>query len=1188
MIRFPDLDTLALVLARGILPPAVTRAPADVAFDGPQLLLRPSARLTDESLLLLPQLGVSVVQDDGRPGERVACWHRMVPLQRNDAPLAPETTVLFEVPAAADWPRFVEELGRLGCPAFGFRWNVETEERVFVRVPHPPVYSLLRAGESNGVPQSLRAYVEQAPRVWVQLGWRHPLVKQIEAPVGQLLLLSPPRSWSLLEDAPFESGLDDFILDGAPSWQNGTAPVARTFLSVQPDAARTEMSVPPGRFLLPLALRMVRGAPTDLPELWVLREEAIERFAAFVATSDDAILGRLLVAMLETDEGPRIVLRVRPSRQPPPILMLPAVGYQSYLKLPNLFLPAGHRLQPALRRDVARRLLAPTADAITWLTARPDGSPAVESALLSAFRPLPECVAHVIGQERQIFPAWQPTARFELESFIVSEETGAVVELRRTLAQQPPARPGVFERLRDWLHGLFPGSSPPAPAVVRELEPLPSALPPRDRVADAVHVFLQKKQAHASTAIEVVARGESEPVYRRLEQKFLQLATPSDAVQRQALWPELAGAYQGIGNVADAAVCWMNALWEKDGDTLWRWSWFRAESQAAHWQKTEPAVERVLRQVNPSAEDVRALAAFSVVAVHQEARPALFVRRIPEVRDFLERHEHLLSVRAVWLAWSALGRVAADDVLSLARARDRLLERLFHQGLSVDRDLPSFLRGADQGPNPRSQAIREWLLQLPDRLQPWIERLHARQRWMGPLQAGRAPDAETALQTERWLGKPPPYGYDTEPHFTRAYSDLTAAWGLARLGLAAPAARLIARAREVLDREDVVHRFLLEAYVHRIDEALGSGVGTALPLLADLEMLEAEQRYKIDWLRQQSRILEPHEKIDPYRGDAQTGGADPLRRNRPLASLWGIADRVELAQRLETLLAASAASDPEMPARSRVLAVALELAPRVGERFAVRVLDAVLPMLDELADTLEPAPLLERSLFVAAHFGLAERVQELAVRFEQLMDQRHGADAVAAFESLAQQSFRGLRRLGLRSSIDRLLKQMAGQLLPGRDLANLRRTAGDHLSPAGWRALLHVAAGWFSCGLEEQALLVVDEAAYLLFQCKLPPKEQTALAAAYASALGQAPVRIALERLDELFRQLDRIHTKHSTNSHYSLAVLNVVEAAVLAVASNDFALGNRVRRWLDEDEFLVRRRIHRDLRTLMNEAGIQ
>jgi hypothetical protein len=40
-----------------------------------------------------------------------------------------------------------------------------------------------------------------------------------------------------------------------------------------------------------------------------------------------------------------------------------------------------------------------------------------------------------------------------------------------------------------------------------------------------------------------------------------------------------------------------------------------------------------------------------------------------------------------------------------------------------------------------------------------------------------------------------------------------------------------------------------------------------------------------------------------------------------------------------------------------------------------------------------------------------------------------------------------------------------------------------------------------------------------------------------------------------------------------------VVEAMVLAAVSDDFTLGADARRWLDDDEYLIRRRVHADVR---------
>jgi hypothetical protein len=67
-----------------------------------------------------------------------------------------------------------------------------------------------------------------------------------------------------------------------------------------------------------------------------------------------------------------------------------------------------------------------------------------------------------------------------------------------------------------------------------------------------------------------------------------------------------------------------------------------------------------------------------------------------------------------------------------------------------------------------------------------------------------------------------------------------------------------------------------------------------------------------------------------------------------------------------------------------------------------------------------------------------------------------------------------------------------------------------------------------------------------------------------------------------LFQRLQGVSDTQATNSHYSLARLRLVEAAVLAVVNDDFALGPTVRRWLDDDEYRVRRRVHRDTRALV------
>ncbi len=112
-------------------------------------------------------------------------------------------------------------------------------------------------------------------------------------------------------------------------------------------------------------------------------------------------------------------------------------------------------------------------------------------------------------------------------------------------------------------------------------------------------------------------------------------------------------------------------------------------------------------------------------------------------------------MRVAWLAWSALATLSRGDVLTLARARDRLLERLHQNGLSRDLDMPYFLRFTGDGAGDRARLARDHLLQLHEEARAWVDR-----------------------------------GSMTGPH-TAALADLVFAFGLARLGDADAGGRLL-------------------------------------------------------------------------------------------------------------------------------------------------------------------------------------------------------------------------------------------------------------------------------------------------------------------------------------------------------------------------------------------------------------
>ena len=140
-----------------------------------------------------------------------------------------------------------------------------------------------------------------------------------------------------------------------------------------------------------------------------------------------------------------------------------------------------------------------------------------------------------------------------------------------------------------------------------------------------------------------------------------------------------------------------------------------------------------------------------------------------------------------------------------------------------------------------------------------------------------------------------------------------------------------------------------------------------------------------------------------------------------------------------------------------------------------------------------------------------------------------------------------------------------------------------------FRLLLCVASGWFYFGDTEAAGEVVDQVRALLFKGRLKEIEQCRLAEAYVRAIGQAPVEVAIERIFQLFekdvgqRKLRNISDNKLTKTHYSVSQISFVERCVLALFSQEQKLSPEIQRMLDEDEFLVRKKIHQDMREIVS-----
>jgi hypothetical protein len=253
----------------------------------------------------------------------------------------------------------------------------------------------------------------------------------------------------------------------------------------------------------------------------------------------------------------------------------------------------------------------------------------------------------------------------------------------------------------------------------------------------------------------------------------------------------------------------------------------------------------------------------------------------------------------------------------------------------------------------------------------------------------------------------------------------------------------------------------------------------------------------------------------------------------------------------------------------------LEVGPRLDPAAAADAVALAAPAVELIPEwvrlsgsALDPAAAVRRFgprlITAAAHsaglFHLPESFRRVAGAV-RVAAESPDAPVVQVVERTAGRFFRTLRRLGLTTDAAELLAVLAGGA-----------------SAVGPREL-GLAVGWFAVGNEDAGMKVLDAARERLYVTGLPDeRDRTATAIAYTAAVGHAPPRIALARLEELFLRLGGVTTHGATNRYFTLKPLELIDAVVRAVVSDDFALGPGVRGWLDDDEYLIRRRITRDL----------
>ena len=439
-------------------------------------------------------------------------------------------------------------------------------------------------------------------------------------------------------------------------------------------------------------------------------------------------------------------------------------------------------------------------------------------------------------------------------------------------------------------------------------------------------------------------------------------------------------------------------------------------------------------------------------------------------------------------------------------------------------------------------------------------------------------------------------GLDAETDATAAYAQFMLAWGLGCLGERTRARDWAAKARKHLSHssgtgvDSAGHAVLGELFLQRVKEAQeGRPPKAGLPaeLRRRLDNLSNIARYCVDRLREHSRILEPLERVRAMRGLELKvfWGTDQLAER--LFVLADSADPAVIGGEAESLLR-MCTDNPSTATVPRIVLTLLEVAPWLDLTTVLRLLDLIPTAIDwmeawlrggrcsdaERAERLVryQALILEAACATAGSLSPGTSGPAMSQLVTRLLEE--GLDVRRPLLAVAGPMFRCLRRLKLPNEADALM-----QFLDPGGLG----IVGDPGMPPVTR--LGLGIGWFTAGYDDAGNRTLNEARerlYLTGDADL--RNRTELAIAYAEALGFAPPRIAHGRLEEIFQRLGRVEVKSSTNRYFTLKPLQLIDTIVRSVVTDEFTLGPAVRGWLDDDEFLIRGRIHRDLAQVLRD----
>src|SRR5579883_1785112 len=897
---FPNLDALRVAVASGLVPAALALSPARVGIDSlGRVWLETDDLPSRESLSALARFGIQILSTSVVPTRPVACWVEVLPLRRVESP--PRGLILFDVPNHR-LATVVSRLQRRQTTPIGVRLLTEPETgRAWVTTPAPlACRSSLIAGDSD-----VLAYRQQTETVWTAEGWEHPLASYLRTSEGEIILCDPSQGVVRYGGPVPQPRQEEFPLPHRPTHEVRSTTLPR----------------------VDVRLWLKRCDDTQQESIWMLTPSQQPAFRAWCENADDRLLRQFQLASVSAGGESRLLLRRSTRDQPSAYLPIPAHAFHPDLRLPWLLLPSGFQLRPHIRVHELVREFSRGANQLVWLEQTGTGL-AVHTAPEAAFRLLSDQVQYTAPTRMPLVAEVRSEELFPFDRFAVQLETSIEIELDP--ADDPPvehligyeSEPGWMSksvsRVLRWVRRSRQqrerDSAEPPEVETPHVRKAPSK-------ADGDGDRVERKLASA----DVLLHGHDWAARRHeLESRLLADFAQLSSDDRATRWAELATVYAATGQAQDAAVCWVNALWEcATPPEAWLEQWTTAECRAAKRSYLAGDLERWLGEPGRPGTG-RVVAALAAHLGFRNNPPSEFVAALPRVLTILEQQFDDIPARAAWLARLAVARSCDGDALGAARWYDRLLRRLHDRGPGLDLDEPSFLRFRSRATAERFKVTREWLTHVCEPVRAWTKK----------------PAGIYGLQA---------VGLAAETAATAEYAQMMLAWGLGVLGERARSRDWAARARKALasatgPRADPAgHAFLGDLFLQRIKEAHEGHIpkpGLPADFQERLDKLPEFARYSVDRLREHSRILQPVGVVRAYRGRElrEFWGTDRLGER--LSLLGAYTDHSQINEEARALLADVSAA-PTTATVPRIVFALLEIAAYLDPSQLDALLDLV-------------------------------------------------------------------------------------------------------------------------------------------------------------------------------------------------------------------------------------------------------